>query len=206
MPEKLTELHLMFAIEAVKFNVFPLDDRMVERIDPAVSGRPALVKGNSQMLFPGMGRIPEAAVVSMKNVSFSITAELTIGDRIAEGVIIAQGGRFGGWSLYAKDGKASFVYNYFGLESYRIQAERLLPAGTHQVRAELPTTAAAWARAAGSPCITTVRRWARVALSTPTVGVSPRKPRTSVMKAALRYHRLSGAQRALHGQDSLGAT
>jgi arylsulfatase len=136
MAEKLRELHLMFAIEAVKYNVFPLDDRMVERIDPAVSGRPALVKGNSQMLFPGMGRIPEAAVVSMKNVSFSITAELTVGDRIAEGVIIAQGGRFGGWSLYAKDGKANFVYNYFGLESHHIQAERPLAAGTHQVRAE----------------------------------------------------------------------
>jgi arylsulfatase len=136
MAEKLRELHLMFAIQAVKYNVFPLDDRFVERIDPAVSGRPALVKGNSQMLFPGMGRIPEAAVVSMKNVSFSITAELTVGERIAEGVIIAQGGRFGGWSLYAKDGKANFVYNYFGLESYRTEAEQALPPGTHQVRAE----------------------------------------------------------------------
>jgi arylsulfatase len=136
MPDKLTELHLMFAIQAVKYNVFPLDDRLVERFDPAVAGRPALVKGNSQMLFPGMGRIPEAAVVSMKNVSFSITAELTIDDRIAQGVIIAQGGRFGGWSLYAKEGKANFVYNYFGLESYRTEAEQVLPAGTHQVRAE----------------------------------------------------------------------
>jgi arylsulfatase len=88
------------------------------------------------MLFPGMGRVPEAAVVNMKNVSFSITAEVTVSDHIAEGVIVAQGGRFGGWSLYAKDGKANFVYNYFGLESYRTQAEQPLPAGTHQVRAE----------------------------------------------------------------------
>ena len=136
MPEKLTQLHLMFAIEAVKYNVFPLDDRMVERIDPAISGRPALVKGNSQLLFPGMGRLPEAAVVNIKNVSFSVTAEVTVTDHVAEGVIIAQGGRFGGWSLYAKDGKANFVYNYFGLESYCTQAEQPLPAGTHQVRAE----------------------------------------------------------------------
>ena len=136
MPEKLTELHLMFAIEAVKYNVFPLDDRLVERFDPTVAGRPELVKGDSQMLFPGMGRVPEAAVVNIKNVSFSITAEITVSDRIAEGVIIAQGGRFGGWSLYAKEGKANFVYNYFGLESYRTEAEQVLPAGTHQVRAE----------------------------------------------------------------------
>ena len=65
MPEKLTELHRLFAIEAVKYNVFPLDDRMVERIDPAVSGRPALVKGHSQLFFPGTGRLPEAAVVNI---------------------------------------------------------------------------------------------------------------------------------------------
>jgi len=136
MPEKLTKLHLMFAIQAVKYNVFPLDDRMVERIDPVVSGRPVLVKGNSQLFFPGMGRLHEATVVSMKNVSFSITAEVTVSDHAAEGVIIAQGGRFGGWSLYAKGGRANFVYNYFGLNSYLIEAQQPLPSGTHQVRAE----------------------------------------------------------------------
>ncbi|MGE5102604.1 MAG: sulfatase-like hydrolase/transferase, partial [Deltaproteobacteria bacterium] len=136
MPDKLTELHTMFAIQAVKFNVFPLDDRMVERIDPAVSGRPELVKGTSQLFFPGTGRLPEGAVVSMKNVSFSVTAEVTIAERAADGVIIAQGGRFGGWSLYARDGKASFVYNYFGLESFCTQAEVPISAGTHQMRME----------------------------------------------------------------------
>jgi arylsulfatase len=136
MPEKLKELHLMFAIEAVKYNVFPLDDRLVERFDPAVAGRPILVKGNSQLLFPGMGRLSEHAVLSMKNVSFSVTAELTVGDQAAEGVIIAQGGRFGGWSLYVKDDKATFAYNYFGLNLYRTQAQHPLPTGTHQVRAE----------------------------------------------------------------------
>ncbi len=136
MPEKLKELHLMFAIEAVKYNVFPLDDRLVERFDPAVAGRPILVQGNSQMLFPGMGRLSEHAVLPMKNVSFSITAEVTVSDHAMDGVIIAQGGRFGGWSLYAQDGKATFAYNYFGLNLYRTQAQQPLPAGTHQVRAE----------------------------------------------------------------------
>jgi arylsulfatase len=136
MPEKLTELHLMFAIEAVKYNVFPLDDRMVERIDPAVSGRPALVKGRSQVFFAGTGRLPEAAVVNIKNGSFSVTAEVDVRDKPAEGVIVAQGGRFGGWSLYAKDGKATFAYNWFGLQLYQAQAEEAIPAGEHQVRAE----------------------------------------------------------------------
>jgi arylsulfatase len=136
MPEKLKELHLMFAIEAVKYNVFPLDDRLVERFDPARAGRPILVRGTSQLLFPGMGRLSEHAVLPMKNVSFSITAELTVADAAAEGVIIAQGGRFGGWSLYAQDGKATFAYNYFGLEIYRTQAQQPIPAGTHQMRLE----------------------------------------------------------------------
>jgi arylsulfatase A-like enzyme/uncharacterized protein YcnI len=136
MPEKLTELHLMFAIEAVKYNVFPLDDRLVERIDPAVSGRPVLVKGTSQLFYSGAGRLPEAAVVSVKNVSFSVTAEVTLADDKAAGVIIAQGGRFGGWTLYAKDGKANFAYNYFGLEISKTQAEVPITAGKHQIRAE----------------------------------------------------------------------
>jgi arylsulfatase len=137
MPEKLKELHLMFAIEAVKYNVFPLDDRLVERFNPAIAGRPILVQGHSQMLFPGMGRLSEHAVLPMKNVSFSVTAEITVRDHTAaEGVIIAQGGRFGGWSLYAQDGKATFAYNYFGLNIYRVQAQQPIPAGTHQVRAE----------------------------------------------------------------------
>jgi arylsulfatase len=136
MPAKLTELHLMFAIEAVKFNVFPLDDRLVERFDPAVAGRPVVVKGQSQLFFPGTGRLPEAAVVNVKNASFSVTAEVDVADKPAEGVIIAQGGRFGGWSLYAKEGKATFAYNWFGLQTYRAHAELPIPAGEHQVRAE----------------------------------------------------------------------
>ncbi|MBI4526725.1 MAG: arylsulfatase [Deltaproteobacteria bacterium] len=136
MPDKLKELHVMFAIEAVKYNVFPLDDRFVERFNPAVSGRPELVKGNSQLLFGGMGRLSEHSMLGFKNVSFSITAEVTVSDRPADGVIIAQGGRFGGWSLYAKDGKAKFAYNYFGLNVYQAQAQQSLAAGTHQVRAE----------------------------------------------------------------------
>ncbi|WP_262029309.1 arylsulfatase [Microvirga sp. Mcv34] len=136
MPEKLKELHLMFAIEAVKYNVFPLDDRLVERFDPAVAGRPILVQGHSQTLFPGMGRLSEHSVLPMKNVSFSITAEINVTDHATEGIIIAQGGRFGGWSLYTQDGKATFAYNYFGLNLYRTQAQHSIPAGTHQVRAE----------------------------------------------------------------------
>ena len=136
MPAKLAELHMMFAIEAVKYNVFPLDDRLVERFDPLATGAPTIASHDSQLLFPGMGRLSEWNVLPLKNVSFSVTAEVDVPDRPADGVIVAQGGRFGGWSLYAKDGKAMFTYNWFGLERYRTQAQQPIPAGEHQVRAE----------------------------------------------------------------------
>jgi arylsulfatase len=88
------------------------------------------------MFFPGMGRLSENSVVSIKNRSFSVTAELDVPDTGAEGVIIAQGGRFGGWAVYAKDGRAKFVYNVLGIHEFSTTADEPIPAGTHQVRVE----------------------------------------------------------------------
>jgi len=136
MPEKLHELQRQFLIEAVKYNVLPLDDRQVERVDPATAGRPTLVRGNSQLFFAGMGRLSENSVINIKNKSFSVTAELNIPPEGADGVIIAQGGRFGGWSVYSHDGKAKFVYNVLGIESFVTEATETIPAGKHQVRME----------------------------------------------------------------------
>jgi hypothetical protein len=101
-PEKLHELRRLWMIEAVKYNVLPLDDRMAERANPDISGRPELIKGKRQLLFGGMGRLTEASVVNIKNKSHFVTAEVEVPDTGAEGVIIAQGGITGGWSLYAK--------------------------------------------------------------------------------------------------------
>jgi len=100
--------------------VLPLDDRQIERINPATAGRPSLIKGNSQLLFPGMGRLSENSVVDIKNKSFAVTSEVDVPADGAQGVIIAQGGRFGGWSLYANDGRAKFHYNVLGIKSYDI--------------------------------------------------------------------------------------
>ena len=83
-----------------------------------------------------MGRLSENSVVVMKNKSFSITAELEVPENGAEGVLIAQGGKFGGLSLYAKGGKAKFAYNFFGLETFTTEATKAIPAGKHQVRME----------------------------------------------------------------------
>ena len=83
-----------------------------------------------------MGRLSENSVVNIKNKSFAVTADLEVPAKGAEGVIIAQGGRFGGWSLYAKGGKAKFVYNVLGIKSYGIEATKPIPAGKTQVRME----------------------------------------------------------------------
>ncbi len=136
MPEKLHELQRLWLIEATKYNVLPLDDRRVERFNPDMAGRPQLVKGNSQLLFGGMGRLSENSVVVMKNKSFSITAEVEVPTTGAEGVILAQGGAFGGLSLYTKNGKAKFAYNFFALEAYTVEADEPIPPGKHQVRME----------------------------------------------------------------------
>ena len=135
-PERLAELQRLWLIEATKYQVLPLDDRTAERLEPALAGRPTLIRGNSQLFFPGMGRLSENSVVSIKNKSFSVTADVDVPDGGADGVIIAQGGRFGGWAFYAKDGKAKFVYNVLGIQEFATAADDPIPAGHHQVRVE----------------------------------------------------------------------
>ncbi|MET0886326.1 MAG: sulfatase-like hydrolase/transferase, partial [Mycetocola sp.] len=135
-PEKLHELQRLWLIEAVKYNVLPIDDRTGERLNPEMAGRPTLIHGDSQLLFGGMGRLSESSVVSIKNKSFSVTAEIEVPERGAEGVIIAQGGRFGGWSVYFSGGRAHFVYNVLGIHSFATVAESVIEPGSHQVRME----------------------------------------------------------------------
>jgi arylsulfatase A-like enzyme len=136
MPEKLHELQRLWLIEAVKYNVLPIDDRGAERLNAELAGRPQLVRGTSQLLFPGMKRLSENSVINIKNKSFSITVQVEIGDTPAEGVMIAQGGAFGGWALYALRGTAKFVYNLLGLHAFATEATEPIPPGTHQLRME----------------------------------------------------------------------
>jgi arylsulfatase len=136
MPEKLHELQRLFLIEAAKYSVLPLDDRRAERFNADLAGRPQLIRGKSQILFGGMGRLSENSIVQLKNKSFSVTAEVIVPPSGAEGVIIAQGGSVGGWSLYAKNGRLKFCYNFFGLQRYFAEGKQPIPAGKHQVRME----------------------------------------------------------------------
>jgi arylsulfatase A-like enzyme len=135
-PEKLEELQRLFLIEAAKYNVLPLDDRRMERFIPELAGRPTLIRGDRQLLYGGMGRLSESSVVNIKNKSHAVTAEIAVPDAGAEGVIIAQGGSIGGWSLYLKEGKPRYCYNLLGIQRFYVGADEQVPAGTHQVRME----------------------------------------------------------------------
>ena len=134
-PEKLADMQRLWLIEAVKYNVVPLDDRTFERFNPDLAGRPQLIRGNSQLLFPGM-RVSENCVLTLKNKSYSMTANITVPESGATGVIITQGGLVGGWSLYVHEGRLKYCYNFLGIEHYMITAEQPIPAGKHQVRME----------------------------------------------------------------------
>lgn len=136
MPEKLHELQRLWLIEAARYKVLPIDDRLTEKLNPDLAGRPVLIKGKTQLLFGGMGRLSENAVLSIKNKSHSVTAEIVVPAKGAEGVIIAQGANIGGWSLYAKNGKLKYCYNVAGVNHYYIESASTIPAGEHQVRME----------------------------------------------------------------------
>ena len=97
-----------------------------------------MIEGNTQVLYGGMGRLTESSIVDYKNRSFMVTAELNLPESMekpAEGVIIAIGGSIGGWSLYAKEGKLKYCYNFFGLQQYYVEGDTI-PFGSSKVRME----------------------------------------------------------------------
>ncbi len=135
-PEMLAKLQRLFLIEAVKYQVLPLDDRRIERFNSDLAGRPTLVKGNAQLLFGGMGRLTEHSVLNIKNKSYSVTADIVVPEGGGNGVIVAQGGAFGGWSLYLNQGVPTHCYNLLGLQRVKAIGDQRLSAGSHQVRME----------------------------------------------------------------------
>jgi arylsulfatase len=136
MPEKLHEMQRRFLIEAARYKVLPLDDRVGERMNPDTAGRPTLIRGNTQLLFGGMGRLGENCVLSLKNKSHSVTAEIEVPASGASGVLVAQGANIGGWSLYVKDGKLKYCYNLAGVKHFFVESAAALMPGEHQVRME----------------------------------------------------------------------
>jgi arylsulfatase A-like enzyme len=136
MPEKLHELQRLWLIEAVKYNVVPLDDRLAERFNPDLSGRPVLIRGNRQLLFDGMKRLSPHTIVNFMNKSHAVTAEVVVPEVGAQGVIFATGGITGGFSFYAMAGKPKYCYNFLGLKYFFVEGTQKIPSGKHQVRME----------------------------------------------------------------------
>jgi len=133
-PEKLKELQAVFMKEAVRNNVLPIDDRRVERFNPALAGRPDLLGGRKSLtVYLGMTGMMENAFINVKGVHHTITAEVEVKDAKTQGVIIAQAGAFGGWVLYMKDGKVHHEYNFFGLERTNIASTTALAPGKHTI-------------------------------------------------------------------------
>jgi arylsulfatase len=136
-PDKLKELQDLFLKEAVKYSVLPLDDRTLERLNPALVGRPDLMAGRTSLtVHEGMLGMSENVFINTKNRSHVITADVEIPKAGTSGAILAQAGRFGGWSLYLKDGKPTYTYNFLGLQRFTISAPQGLPAGKSTIRFE----------------------------------------------------------------------
>jgi arylsulfatase A-like enzyme len=136
-PAELRRLQGLFLTEAARHNALPLDDRRSERFDPDRAGRPQLIRGNTQLLYGGMGRLSENSVVSIKNKSHAITSQVIIPADGASGTIIAQGGKFGGWTVYlTTDGRPAYCYNLLGLELFKVVGTDPVPEGERQIRVE----------------------------------------------------------------------
>jgi len=137
IPAKLKEMQALFLKEAQKYNVLPIDDRTLERFNASLVGRPDLMAGrNSLTVYEGMIGMSENVFINIKNRSHTITAKVEIPTSGANGVILAQAGRFGGWSLYLKDGKPTYTYNFLGVERFTIAAVQALPPGKAILRYE----------------------------------------------------------------------
>jgi arylsulfatase len=136
-PAKLKELQAVFLQEAERNHVLPIDDRRSERFNPAIAGRPDLLGGRKSLtVYPGMVGMMENAFINVKGVHHTITAEVELNDDKTNGVIIAQAGYFGGWTLYMKEGKPHHEYNWFALERTNIGGDTALSPGKHTISYE----------------------------------------------------------------------
>jgi arylsulfatase len=134
-PRKLEEMQALFMKEAVRYGVLPLDDRSIERFNAAIAGRPDLMGGRTSLtVYEGMTGMMENAFINVKNRSHTITAEVEIPAGGASGVVIAQAGRFAGWSLYFRDGRPAYVHNWIGRQRYTVTAIEPVAAGRATVR------------------------------------------------------------------------
>ena len=132
-PDKLSELRGLFDAEARRYHVYPLSGETTSRALPF--HRPSLIAGRRTFTYyPENVRMPEMAVVNMKNHDFDLVAHLEVPEGTVEGVVMCQGGNMAGWSLYVRDGRPIYHYNWLGHEQYVVESPRALPAGEVALR------------------------------------------------------------------------
>ena len=136
-PDRLHELQRLFLIEATRNNVLPLDDRVAERLNPDLAGRPDAHQGQPAAALRRHGPPDgELGRQHQEQVARGDGRDRRAATAASQGVIIAQGGSIGGWSLYVKDGRLRYCYNLLGVQRFYVDSDREIPAGTHQVRME----------------------------------------------------------------------
>jgi arylsulfatase len=180
-PDKLKELQRVFLAEAEKYNVLPLDDRRVERFVPTLAGRPSIMWGrNSVTLYPGMTAMLENTTIDIKNRSYTITADIEVPKETAQGVILAQGGRFAGWSLYVKDGKLKYCYNWLDRQRYTLESKDTLPDGKVTVKFEFTYDGGGVGKGGSGNSLSTAAKSPKAESSAPCrLSSQGMKPRTS---------------------------
>jgi len=135
-PEKLKEMQDLFEKEAIANNVYPLDDRLYERFNAATAGRPDLMGDRKSLtLSQGMEGMLENTFLNVKNSSNTIVANVSLVGN-DKGIILCQGGKFGGWALYMNDGKPAYTYNFFGLDSYTISSPTAISSDKAEIKME----------------------------------------------------------------------
>ncbi len=134
-PQKLAEMKALFLEEAKRNQVLPIDDRAIERVNAQLAGRPDLMAGRTSLtLAEGMVGMSENVFLNIKNSSKTITAEIEVPQSGANGTLIAQGGRFGGWSLYVENGVPAYTYNFLGMERTTVRGSEPLKPGKATIR------------------------------------------------------------------------
>ena len=135
-PEKLKELQELFEKEAIANNVYPLDDRLYERFNAAAAGRPDLMGDRKSLsLAHGMDGMLENTFLNVKNNSKTIVADVSL-EGNDKGIILCQGGKFGGWALYMDNGKPAYTYNYFGLKRYTVASSKAISKPNAEIKLE----------------------------------------------------------------------
>jgi arylsulfatase len=158
-PAKLKELQSLFTEEAIEHHVLPIDDRTIERFDPKVAGRPDLMDGRTKLtVYPGMVYMSENAFINVKNASVDMVADVEVNGAKNHGVLLAQGGRFGGWAFWVDHGKPRYSYNFLGLEVFQVSADEAMTDGRWRSTTMPPKDVVLVAMCR---CLSTARRLAR---------------------------------------------